>query len=122
MLQLISQRRIWVYLIGKRSIEKIGDDSGIERVATDEAVRPKLPEIAGLATRWDGIRLRKAVIRRIARLRRHKAFDQLVDLGDREAGDIDAEIDIGLHQLFQFQCEHLEMIIQQHLGCDDRRR
>src|SRR5205823_6206665 len=45
--------------LGLFAIEEIGNYSGIECIAADKAVRSKPPEIAGLAPRWDGFRLRK---------------------------------------------------------------
>ena len=73
--------------LGLLAVHQGGDDSWIERVAASKPVRSKPPDVAKAAARGSIVRIRKPVVCRIASLLRRKAFDKLVDLGDREAGD-----------------------------------
>jgi hypothetical protein len=69
-------------------------------------------------------RIWKPIVSRIAGLLWRKAFNQLVDLWDREPDHADVELDVGLHQLLQFKGEQLlvpssvegEFVIGEHIG------
>ena len=110
--------------LGLLAVHQGGDDFGIERVAADEPVRSEPPQVARPTARRDPVGIRQLIVRRIARLFRRQALHQLVDLGDREAGDADVEADVGLHQLLQLERQQLfvpagvegELVVGQHIG------
>jgi hypothetical protein len=58
-------------------------------------MRAQLPNVSQTAAWLLGIKLRQNVICRIARFFVSQSLDQMVDLGDREAGELNVEVDAG---------------------------
>ena len=109
--------------LGLLAVHQGCHDMAVERVAADQPVRPKLPDIARPAARWavaDG----KQVVRGIAGLFRSQPFDQAVDLGDREAGHADVEVEIDRQQSLQLLGQDLlvpagierQLVVGKHIG------
>ena len=98
-------------------------DIAIECAAADQSMLPKLPDIARPATRWAVCRW-KQVVCRIAGLFRIEPFDQAVDLGDREAGQTNVEVEIDRQQSLEFFGQDLvipagiegELVVGKHIG------
>ncbi len=102
-----------------------GDIVRIERIAAEQTVGAKLPQIARLAALRNTGQRRLHIVSRIAILFRCDAFDQAVHLGDGEAGDIDIEIEvISLHQSAELGRQHVlipagierQLIVSQYVG------
>ena len=62
--------------LGLLAVHQGGDHVGIERIAADQPMRPKPPDVAWPAACRDRLRIRKPVIGGIARLFRRKPVDQ----------------------------------------------
>ena len=83
-------RRVGEDHFGLLAVHQGRDVSWIERVAADEPMWPEPPDVARAAARSGTSPDQEDVLCRIARLLGRQAFDQLVDLGDREAGDAES--------------------------------
>ena len=80
-----------------------GDHLAVERIAADQPVRAELPNVARLTARRPSADLGHAVVGRIARLLWCLTLNQAVDLGDREAGDLDVEAEVMPRKLAELE-------------------
>ena len=71
------------------------DHLGIEGVAADKSMPTELPHITDVATLRSFVEPGQFVVARIAWFFRLEALDDQVDLGDREAGRPNVEIEVG---------------------------
>lgn len=111
-------RRVGEYHLGALDAEQRVMGGSRQRIATDQPVRAKQPDIARPADRASrGLRRRK-VIGGIARLLRLQPVDQAVDLGDREADHPEIEAEIGLdgHEARELGGEHFLVPAEKILG------
>lgn len=79
----------------------------VERVAADKPVRPETIDVARPATPQCRRAIGQDFFCGIARLLRRQALDQAVDLGDREAGDVERKAEIGLVELLELEGQKL---------------
>jgi hypothetical protein len=97
-------------------------DLRIESVAADQAMGPKLPDVADPAA-GRHVRRRQVLLGR-AGLLRCEPLDEAVDLGDRKAGDADVEVEIDRKERLQLLRQDLlvpagvegELVIGDHVG------
>ena len=80
-----------------------GEHGGVAHIATDEPVRPELPDLAPADPSGGGVR--EGVVGRIARLLGGDGRQEGVDLWNREASDPDIEVEIRGQQRPQLRGE-----------------
>ena len=90
-----------------------GEHGGVAHIATDEPVRPELPDLAPADP--GGGRVREGVVGRIARLLGGDGRQEGVDLWNREASDPDIEVEIRGQQRPQLRGE--EVLIPARIEC-----
>lgn len=82
---------------GDLAIHECRDHLSFQCRTADEAVRAELPDVAGTNAGGNRI-LQDDIIVGVTRLLRNESLDQAVDLGDREAGDLDVKVEVDLRQ------------------------
>src|SRR5262249_891993 len=94
-----------------------GRDQGrIAGVAANEAMWAQLPNVSQTAAWLLGIKPRQNVICRIARFFVSQSLDQMVDLGNREAGELNVEVEVTGRELFELEGQ--ELIVPAGVECD----
>jgi hypothetical protein len=81
------------------------DRGAVERAAADQPMRTKLPKVADAAAHRS--RGRDHVLFGRSRVLRLEPFDEAVDLGDRETGDADIEVEIKGEQILKLPRQDL---------------
>src|SRR5262249_44748843 len=72
--------------------------------------------VCQMAAWLPAIKLRQDVICRIARFFVSQSLDQVVDLGDREAGELNVEVEVTGRELFEFEGQ--ELLVPAGVECD----
>ena len=82
-----------------------GEHGRVAHIATDQPVRPELPDLARVDPGWGGVR--EDLVGRIIRLLGSDGRQEVVDLRNREARDADVEVEVRGHQCPQFSGEQV---------------
>ena len=90
-----------------------GEHGRVAHIATDQPVRPELPDLAPVDPGGGGVR--EGVVGRIARLLGGDGRQEGVDLWNREASDPDIEVEIRSQQRPQLRGE--EVLIPARIEC-----